>query len=308
MPYYPPSSSSAVTTTASNVGTGEGLVFYTVTGANLEFRTIQAGTNIQVTTTTNIITISGPAGSGEANTASNVGTGAGQVYKSKTGVNLDLRNIAAGTNINVTTGTNDITVGLTNTPTVDAFAMANLGSPPSNPATGYQWIYVTAGGAGLFDSSAQSVQILDGWRGVLTTSTISSSVTYASTGLVSATLPAGYYQFYCAGAFQSNTTTCGVGYRLNQGNATISEIMAIWRLRQAADGTDTLYDYSQLAVSTNVASASVVAANTKYPFNGSGWFRLSARGTVVLEHRSEVASPSQITTSTGTSLVITRVG
>jgi hypothetical protein len=308
MPYYPPSNSGGATTTASNVGTGEGLVFQTVSGSNLVFRSILAGTNIQVTTTTDVITISGPAGSGEANTASNVGTGAGQVYKSKTGVNLDLRNIAAGSNLNVTTGTNDITIGLTNTPTVDAFAMADLGATPSTPATGYQWLFVTAGGAGLLNSSAQSIQIFDGWRGVLTTSTVSSSVTYASTGLVSATLPIGYYQFQVAGAFQSNTTASGFGGRINVGNATVSEVFARWGIRQAADGTDTFYEYSQLATTTNVTSLSVVAANTKYPFVGHGWFRITAQGTMRLEFRSEVASPSQVTLSTGTSMIITRVG
>ena len=45
---------------------------------------------------------------GENNTASNVGTGAGAIFKQKTGVDLELRNIKAGANMNVSTIGNDI--------------------------------------------------------------------------------------------------------------------------------------------------------------------------------------------------------
>jgi hypothetical protein len=47
---------------------------------------------------------------GEINTMSNAGTGAGQVYKQKTGVDFELRNIAAGSGIVVTNGASDITI------------------------------------------------------------------------------------------------------------------------------------------------------------------------------------------------------
>jgi len=50
---------------------------------------------------------------GEVNTMSNVGTGAGLIYKQKTGVDFEVKRIAAGTGISVTNGTSDITIAST---------------------------------------------------------------------------------------------------------------------------------------------------------------------------------------------------
>jgi hypothetical protein len=55
-------------------------------------------------------------GGGEANTASNVGTGAGGVYKQKVGVDLELKTIKAGSGIAVTNNVSDITIDNTQTP------------------------------------------------------------------------------------------------------------------------------------------------------------------------------------------------
>jgi hypothetical protein len=51
-----------------------------------------------------------PASPGEVNTTSNVGGGTGQVFKQKTGVNFELRTIAAGSNVTVTNNSTDITI------------------------------------------------------------------------------------------------------------------------------------------------------------------------------------------------------
>lgn len=103
------SASSGESNTASNVGGGSG-VFKQKTGVDLEMKSLVAGANVTVTPGTDTITI-GSSAPGEVNTMSNVGTGA-NVYKSKTGVNFNLRTLAAGSQIEITEGTNEITIAV----------------------------------------------------------------------------------------------------------------------------------------------------------------------------------------------------
>lgn len=49
-------------------------------------------------------------GGGEVNTASNVGTGLGKVFKQKSGVDLEFKSILAGSNITIVNGTDDVQV------------------------------------------------------------------------------------------------------------------------------------------------------------------------------------------------------
>lgn len=98
---------------AAHVGEGDPHPQYlTQTEGDARYeRGLTAGTNITIDRTNPgapVINASG-GGSGEANTASNLGTGAG-VYKEKVGVDLRLRTILAGANITVTENADDITI------------------------------------------------------------------------------------------------------------------------------------------------------------------------------------------------------
>jgi hypothetical protein len=95
--------------TASNVGIGAGEIFKQKVGSDLEFRKIKAGSNITVAIIGDDIEISTPASVGEANTASNVGTG-NQIFKQKVGSDLELRTLKAGTNVTIVSSVDEITI------------------------------------------------------------------------------------------------------------------------------------------------------------------------------------------------------
>jgi len=97
-----------------NLGAGEGLVFKDASAADLRFRTLKQGSNVTISTGTNEVTISS-TDTGEVNTASNVGSGDGQVFKTKSGVDLQFRRLAEGSNITITTGTDDVTIAAAST-------------------------------------------------------------------------------------------------------------------------------------------------------------------------------------------------
>jgi len=98
--------------TGSNVGAGDG-VFKQKTGVDLEFKTLIGGTNTTITNNANDLTID-VTGTGEVNTASNVGTGDG-VFKQKTGVDLEMKTLIGGTNVTIVNNANDLTISATGT-------------------------------------------------------------------------------------------------------------------------------------------------------------------------------------------------
>lgn len=101
---------------AANIGDGEGNVFKQKdSNKNLELRTIKAGSNITVTQNANDITIAGPAGSGEANTASNVGSAGVGVFKQKTLVDLEFKKLNAGTGISINDDTPNSKIDISST-------------------------------------------------------------------------------------------------------------------------------------------------------------------------------------------------
>lgn len=92
----------------SNSGAGA-RVAQTIVGSVAPFRSIVAGANIGVVENVDDITISAAA-PGEVNGGANVGTGAGESFRDKTGVTLNFKTIKAGTGVTVVNNANDITL------------------------------------------------------------------------------------------------------------------------------------------------------------------------------------------------------
>lgn len=76
----------------------------------------------------------GGGGGGETNTASNVGVGTGTVFKTKSGVDLQFRSLLAGSNVTITTGTNEVTISAS-APAVDTDDVTNVSNVPGSLAT-----------------------------------------------------------------------------------------------------------------------------------------------------------------------------
>jgi hypothetical protein len=98
-----------------NVGLGEGQIFRNVTTEDtINLRTLVAGTNMSIVTDGDTVTLNSTAtgGSGEVNTASNLGAGSG-IFASKVGTDLQFKSIVQGTGISITSTGTEITISNT---------------------------------------------------------------------------------------------------------------------------------------------------------------------------------------------------
>lgn len=111
--------------TASNVGTGDGILFKGKSGVDLQFKRLIAGTNITITNGTNDVTIAAAGSVGEANTASNVGAGTATLFYQKSGVDLQFKTLIAGTGIALTNSTDTVTITNTGTSSLDFGTIAS---------------------------------------------------------------------------------------------------------------------------------------------------------------------------------------
>ena len=91
--------------TAANVGSGVGL-WKDKVGETLNFKSLVAGSNINILENTDTITITSAAGGGEVNTASNVGIGAG-TFAQKVGTELQFRSLRSSDGSQVITENTD---------------------------------------------------------------------------------------------------------------------------------------------------------------------------------------------------------
>lgn len=124
---------------------------------------------------------------------------------------------------------------------------------------------------------------------IITTSIqTTTSNTYSNiTELTTVSLEPGLYAVRLRGIMQSTATNTGVGLKLINGSATISELNINWTFSQGGAGTDKNYEYSQLAVGDNGTSTGVVTANVNFPVAGDGIMRITVGGTVIIQFRSE---------------------
>ena len=96
------------------------------------------------------------AGGGETNTASNMGTGVGKVFKQKSGVDLEFKSILAGAGINVVNGTDDVQINaLVNGDGIQEF---EIPTTDLNIDGDVQEIFITNGKQGYEVSKSTTIQ------------------------------------------------------------------------------------------------------------------------------------------------------
>jgi hypothetical protein len=96
---------STIPTPLSIASVGGGASLYKNFTSTYNFKSLVAGSNVTITPNTDTITI-GVTAIGEANTASNTGTGVG-LFKSKVGLDLQFKSLVAGTGISFDTSNNN---------------------------------------------------------------------------------------------------------------------------------------------------------------------------------------------------------
>ena len=84
-------------------------------------------------------------GAGEANTASNVGTGVG-LFKQKTGVDLEFKSLTAGTNITLTAGADDIIIDASGGATAEQFYLQRVETINNATTTDVEYFTTVQGG------------------------------------------------------------------------------------------------------------------------------------------------------------------
>ena len=108
--------------TGSNVGSGTGIFKDKLLG-DLRFKTVIGGTGINVTSTANEVTLAA-SGTGTGDITGGTNTGAGSnVFRDKSGADLQFRSLIAGTNVTITQNIDDITIAAgTNAVTLNTLA------------------------------------------------------------------------------------------------------------------------------------------------------------------------------------------
>jgi hypothetical protein len=146
------------TTTASNIGSGEG-VFSSQVGDDLQFKSLVAGSNITLVSGPDSITISATDSIGvEGGTNTGLGTG---VFKQRLGSNLEFKSLVAGTNVSISSDADSITISSTDTGEVNTASNIGLGSGifSSKVGTDLEFKSLIAGTNVSISSDATSITI-----------------------------------------------------------------------------------------------------------------------------------------------------
>lgn len=184
------------------------------------------------------------------------------------------------------TGTLDIGNGGTGVTSIAAGVVTSSGAALSS---------VTFPSAGVVTSDGSSFSSY--YREVLrvnVTQSVATTTPTTLTQLTSSSLPTGTYKFTGVLIFQTTATGTGVGFRLNQVSATVSNVGAAWSIAQGANGTAHNFEYSQNSLATNVSSASFTSANVNAIATVDGVFTVSSAGTVAIQMRSETGTSVSI--------------
>lgn len=160
------------------------------------------------------------------------------------------------------------------------------------PASGV----VTSTGTALSSYARQTLK-------VTATQSITSVTPANITQLTSASLAVGTYRFKGTIVYQSASTTVGIGLRMNQGTATISQVYGKYSIAQAADGVAKNYFYDQVSTASNLTSTATLNANTDTVAEVEGTFTISVAGTCALQFRGETAGAA-VSIRAGSYLVI----
>lgn len=157
-----------------------------------------------------------------------------------------------------------------------------------------------------FMSTSDKIK-LDGITYYRTTGTqTSTSTTYEDIAeLTTSSLEVGSYIFEFVGIFQSTATGTGTGFRIGDSTGTIGMTSVLWQIQQGGNGTDKMYQYTQMTSTDNVNSASISAANTDSCVVGIGCFTITGTGTVAIQLRSETGNA--VSVRAGSMLKITKI-
>jgi len=107
----PPGSTGGEANDGANTGLGDAGIYKDKTGITLNFKDLIGGTNCNITSQTDTVTINA---TGESNAASNLAGDEG-IFAQKNGIDLELKSLTAGTDISLVSDANTITINSTAT-------------------------------------------------------------------------------------------------------------------------------------------------------------------------------------------------